>query len=457
MSEIAFVTGGPYPVREGNRLELLLDGEAAFERLCQTVEGATHCVWAAITFMWPAFEFPQGRGHPLAFLHRAAERGVEIRLLFWRPDEETASLRKNAFWGAPEHLRQLEGLHPKVHVRWDRAAPGFCQHQKLWLVDAGEASSSAFLGGLNLNPHSLARPGHRGAGQNHDLYAELRGPAVADVQHNFVQRWNGASERDGGERRGADLPFPIQLPPRAGTATVQIQRTTAPHRYDGGPAPVGGQPLDGAAGERTIFVQYLQAIRQARRSIYLEHQYLEVPELVEALRGALERGVEVAVVLPATPDVPASAYVTPERRALFEARAALGEFPTFSLVGLVGQDDTGQRRTVWIHSKVMLIDDQWGTVGSANLHRFSMFGNGELNATFCDAAVARAFRTELLAEHLSLDTSALDDVEALRLLRQVATDNRARLEQGDSAWQGIAVALKIGQYVQGEDPLTAGL
>ncbi len=57
----------------------------------------------------------------------------------------------------------------------------------------------AFLGGLNLNPHSLAKPGHVGAAknqsQNHDVYVELSGPAVADVQHNFVQRWNEASER----------------------------------------------------------------------------------------------------------------------------------------------------------------------------------------------------------------------------------------------------------------------
>lgn len=188
MPDTMFVTTGSYPTRPGNQLELLLDGEAAFERVCEAIETATVRLWAAITFMWPAFEFPHGRGAPLDFLNRAAERGVDIRLLFWRPDDETANLRTNAFWGAPEHQERLRPLHPNLSVRWDRAHPGYCQHQKLWLIDAGGDCPVAFVGGLNLNPNSLARPGHPGARQNHDLYAQLRGPAVADVQHNFVQR-----------------------------------------------------------------------------------------------------------------------------------------------------------------------------------------------------------------------------------------------------------------------------
>ena len=57
-------------------------------------------------------------------------------------------------------------------------------------------TETAFLGGINLNPHSVVSPGHRGKGQNHDVYVELKGPSVVDVHHNFVQRWNEASERN---------------------------------------------------------------------------------------------------------------------------------------------------------------------------------------------------------------------------------------------------------------------
>lgn len=451
MPDNVFVTTGSYPTRPGNQLDLLLDGEAAFERVCQAIETATDRVWAAITFMWPTFFFPCGRGAPLDFLSRAAERGVDIRLLFWRPDDETGQLRTNAFWGAPEHFEQLSQLHPNVSVRWDRAHPGYCQHQKLWVIDADSTDPTVFLGGLNLNPHSLARPGHRGAGQNHDLYIELHGPAVADVQHNFVQRWNEASERGqvGGSwgRAGAcELDFPTALPAVQGTADVQIQRTIHPGRYQHGPAPIGGHAFDIAAGERTIIAQYCRAIRLAQRTIYMEHQYLEVPEVVEALHGALQRGIEVVLVLPADPDLSPSVYRAPERRAFFEARAALAVYPNFTLVGVMGRDEAGQRHGVWIHSKLMLVDDAWGTVGSANLHRFSAFGNGELNATFWCPQTARAFRVELFAEHLEVDTSDLNDVMALRLLCQVAQDNRVKLDQNGAAWQGIVVALDVATY-----------
>src|SRR5262249_49810863 len=149
-------------------------------------------------------------GPALAVLERAARRGLDVRLLFWRPDDETANLRRNAFWGSSEHLEQLRTHHPNLSVRWDRAPPGYCQHQKSWVIDAGEDGQSAFVGGLNLNPHSLASPGHAGEGQNHDMYVDLSGPAVADVHDNFAERWNEASERfaaDGtrGPRGGAAL------------------------------------------------------------------------------------------------------------------------------------------------------------------------------------------------------------------------------------------------------------
>ncbi len=115
----------------------------------------------------------------------------------------------------------------QVRIRWDRAHAGFCQHQKTWLIDAGKDTETSFVGGINLNPHSLVSPGHSGEGQNHDVYIELAGPSVADVHHNFVQRWNELSERhqdDGrwGADSETDLPFPHRVPAERGTVRVQI-------------------------------------------------------------------------------------------------------------------------------------------------------------------------------------------------------------------------------------------
>lgn len=449
--ESRFVTTGTYPTRAGNAVRLLIDGEPAFRRICEAIESARHSVWATITFMWPEVQMPDGRGTPLDVLERAAMRGVDVRLIFWRPDPETASHRRNAFWGSPEHFELLRERHARLSVRWDRAHPGYCQHQKTWLIDAGEASSTAFVGGINLNPHSMVTPGHTGEEQNHDVYIELSGPSVADVHHDFVQRWNEASERhatDGrwGERGETDLLFPKQLPAERGSVTVQIQRTTHCDRYRNGRAPVDGVASDIALGEQTNLEQYRLAIQSARRSIYIENQYLEVIEIVDALHQALERGVEVVILMPASPELSPRAYETPEGRSFFAARAALGKYDHFTLAGMAGLGPDGRRNLVYVHSKLMLIDDAWATVGSANLHRFSLFGNGELNAAMFSPDAVCAFRIALFEEHLAMNTSGLDDLAALRQFRQIALENQLRRSKGDPAWQGLVFCLDSSNY-----------
>jgi phosphatidylserine/phosphatidylglycerophosphate/cardiolipin synthase-like enzyme len=450
-----FVATGSYPTRGGNLVQPLIDGEPAFHRICEAIEAARHSVWATITFMWPAFRMPGERGTALEVLDRAASRGVDVRVIFWRPDAETEALKRDAFWGAPEHLELLRRNNHQVRIRWDRAHPDFCQHQKTWLIDAGKEAETSFVGGINLNPHSLVSPGHRGGhlgeGQNHDVYIELAGPSVADVHHNFVQRWNESSERhldDGrwGAGSETDLPFPHRVPAERGTARVQIQRTTHPGRYTDGQAPPEGHGFDIKSGERTNFDQYCSAICAARRTIYMENQDVEVADIVAELHGALKRGVEIVLLVPAIPDISPTAYETVERRAFFEARAALGKYDNFTLAGIAGLGSDGLRKPVYVHSKLMLIDDAWATVGSCNLHRSSLFGNGELNAAFSDPEIVRAFRVAFFQEHLAQDTSALDDRAALALFRRIARENKQRHQNSDPVWQGLAISLDVATY-----------
>jgi cardiolipin synthase A/B len=427
-----FVTTGTYPTRAGNAVRLLIDGEPAFRRICEAIETARDRVWATITFMWPGVQMPDGRGSPLDVLERAARRGVDVRVIFWRPDVQTKSFEKNAFWGSSEHFELLREQHPHVNIRWDRAEPGYCQHQKSWLIDADTDDAIVFVGGINLNPHSMVSPGHAGEDQNHDAYVELSGPSVADVQHNFVQRWNEASERhanDGcwGKLGETDLPFPTRLLEHCGDVIVQVQRTIHRDRYQNGHTPVNGDIFEIAQGERTNLEQYLLAIQSAQRSIYIENQFLDVLEIVNALQQALERGVEVVLLMPGV----LKGDQTPERRTLF---ADLGRYDHFTLAGIAGLDVDGLRKPVYVHSKLMLIDDAWATVGSANLHHYSLFGNGELNVAMFSPEAVRGFR-------VALDTSGLDDLTALRF-RLVALENRFRLSEGDLAWQGLAFRLE---------------
>ena len=170
-----------------------------------------------------------------------------------------------------------------------------------------------------------------------------------------------------------------------------------------------------------------RSISAARRAIYIENQALPVPEIAIPLQAALERGVDVMYLAPADPEP----YVRrdrkdPQHHERFERIAALGRHPNFALAGIAAPNADGQRANIYVHAKMMLIDDAWATIGSCNLHGFSLFGNTEMNATFWDPEVVRALRCDLLAEHLDEDTTMLDDRAALALYRRVARENRRR-------------------------------
>jgi cardiolipin synthase A/B len=185
----------------------------------------------------------------------------------------------------------------------------------------------------------------------------------------------------------------------------------------------------------------------ARHTIYIENQYVEVPEIVTALHTALSRGVAVVLLLPAVPDRSASA-VTPQRQAFLALRARLAAYDHFMLCGIAGLGVDGLRKPVYVHAKLMLIDDTWATIGSCNLHHYSLVGNGELNVAFQDASSVRALRVALFQEHLATDTSAMDAAGALRLFRQIADANRQRHARSDPHWQGFAFRLDIRTYGQ---------
>jgi len=432
-SAIPSLASGSYPARPGNLLLPLIDGEPAFRRICEAIDSAYRSVWVTVTFMWASFEMPDGRGTALDVLGRAAARGLDVRLICWRPDRETEQFKQNAFWGSEDHFNRLRASARGIRVRWDRAKPGFCQHQKSWLIDAGEKTEIAFVGGINLNPHSMVVPGHRGEGHNHDIYMELAGPSAVDVHHNFTQRWNEASERHltggfWGPLGNDDLPFPAVVPDPKGDAVVQIQRTVADGCYtDGRPTPAGAA-FNITGGERSNFEQYCSAIAAARRSIYLEHQHIDVPEIIEQLRQALSRGVEIVAVLPA-------------EQPLSDALSILAKYENCTLAGIAGLGRDNKRNPVWVHAKLMIVDDVWATVGSCNLHRASLFGNAELNAAFWHQSTAQALRNALLREHLDYDTSTLDERTALRLFGKIARENRTKFDRGETDWQGLAFSL----------------
>ncbi len=431
-SHIPFVAHARYPARPGNLVRPLIDGVPAFRRICGAIESAEHSIFATIAFIHDDFELPDERGSLFDVLDRATKRGIDVRLLFWRTDRETERYGATCFVGSPGQRSMLEERGSAVSIRWDRAGEAYCHHQKSWIIDAGHATETAFVGGINLNPASMADPGHRErSGSFHDAYLEVTGPAAADVHQNFVQRWNAASERNQpsgvwGPRGLEDLhPPPHQSPPK-GSSVVQIQRTMR------------------AAREHDILEQYVQAIDAAQRTIYIENQALEDHRILSRLNAALCRGVSVIALLPAIAEDSARlTAMRSERQRLRRKFAALGEHTLFTMAGIAGAGADGARRSVYVHAKLMLVDDAFMTIGSCNIRMRSFVRHTEMNASVYDAKVVKALRCELFAEHLEIDTSAMDDLTAARIFADTA---RTNAQMRDPEWHGNVFAFEASRY-----------
>lgn len=442
---------GSYPVRDGCFVRPLVDGEVAFRRICEAIESAHSRVWGTVAFLEPEVQMPDGRGSLFDVLDAAVARGIDVRVIFWR----TRVVSKHAhFPGTADQRAWLEARGSRFGARWDVLPDDHCHHQKSWLIDAARVEEVAFVGGINLDHASIAPRGHapRDQGNVHDVYLELRGPAATDVHHNFVQRWNEASEAGEDHGRwppGADvgrLEFPVELSAPAGDVPVQITRTVQAGRYFDDTAAPGAKAFAIRDGESSIYEQYISAIDAARSSIYIEDQAIGSLKVVGHLKQALDRGVHVIFLLPGRCH---PAYAEARRasvlRPFFDFVAGLDASPRFSMAAIESVEADGQPHEIYVHAKIMLIDDAWLTIGSTNTADRSFKTDTELNASIWHPETVKALRSELFEEHLGIDTSGLSDIEAFQKFHDRARDNAWR-KLAAMPMDGLAYRLNASIY-----------
>ena len=202
----------------------------------------------------------------------------------------------------------------------------FRYHKHLMTVDG----RVAFLGGYNIG--SLYAAGWR------DTHVEVRGLAAREVENDFVDFWN--------VHRTSELPKLDPARDRSWEPSVVFHRNDPFMRIF------------------PIRAMYLEAIDRATSHIYLTHAYFIPDRAMRAgLADAATRGVDVQVLLPEH-----SNHVTADwlgRRHYYELLSAGVRILRY--------------RHIMIHSKTATIDGVWSTVGSANIDRYSLLGNYEIN------------------------------------------------------------------------------
>jgi cardiolipin synthase len=249
---------------------------------------------------------------------------------------------------------------------------------------------------------------------------------------------------------GGALEFPIEVSLGAGEVPVQITRTVQAGRYrDDMPAP-GGKAFSIHDAEYNIYEQYVSAIDAARSSIYIEDQAIGSPKIVGHLKQALDRGVHVIFLLPGRcHPAYAEARAMPALAAYFDLVAGLDAYSSFSMAAIASVEADGSPHEIYVHAKIMLVDDAWVTIGSTNVADRSFRTDTELNASIWHPETVKALRCELFEEHIGIDTTGLNDVEAFQRFHDRARDN-ARQKLAASPMDGLAYRLNASIYGLGE-------
>ncbi len=324
-----------------HRVDLLRDGGETYASMLAAIRSARSSILLETYILR---DDATGRRFAAALCERA-RAGVEVSLLYdawgseiggdYLDELHDAGIRTLAYHPIRFH-RRLGTFIAKV---WRR------DHRKILVVD----SRVGFTGGMNIaDDYAAAEEGGNGW---RDTHVRIEGPAVAELQYRFLYSW----------RRHKGAPFDETL-----------YRTAGGRRPDGRVRVVSTAM---AGQRRAISKTYRAAINGATQRIRITNAYfLPTLRVIQALRNAARRGVDVQVIVAGTTDVPAVRLAS---RAMYDAFLHAG-VRIFEWKGRV------------LHAKTATVDGKWSTVGSSNLDTLSLRVNLELNAVIEDRAFAAA-------------------------------------------------------------------
>jgi phosphatidylserine/phosphatidylglycerophosphate/cardiolipin synthase-like enzyme len=459
---------------ENTEIEYLIDGKRYLSALDAEIRATTKGdrVYLVDWFFDPTLEL-SGRavGDPNYLeigdlLAICQQEGVDVRVIVnggqYLGATNFASYHSN--WTALADLRgrvppgaTTAPLATQVLYDWSGADWSGTHHQKAALV-MRNGTLTAFVAGIDINPLMLDDRPHnsRPIGTPrvqwgwHDGGVRLTGAATADVYQNFADRWEEAATLAPATLRisagtgpakstpydpGAASSVPVMPTQTTATPTsgaaVQVLRS----RYDtklNRPGALKRKWLTAGGGPlHEVYDTMRQAIGGAQTFIYIEDQFLgdhpALPDVIDELvwraidriidarvqnfslfpmlRAAAKRGVKIILV--------GSGYADPGDMFTGEKNVTLPRQLKQLVAGNEDQFAVWRLLQQTVHTKLMIIDDQFASIGSANLQSRSMIGvDSELHvAVVSTESTVRDLRARMWAEHLDLDYDAVKGLQ----------------------------------------------
>ncbi len=324
------------PLYEGNNVEPLVDGDAAYPAMLAAIDGAQR----SITLVSYIFDNDVAGRTFLDALARARDRGVAVRVLL---DDVGARYSKPTMLGELRAAGVPVAAFLPTRIRRLFRYANLRNHRKIMVVDG----CTGFTGGMNIRVgHWL---GHAPESPVHCMHFRVQGPVVADMQATFATDWRFTT----GEQLEGALWF-------------------AP-MFDCGPVAVRGVPDGPDADIDNLPRLLLGALSVATRRVRVATPYFLPDEgLAGAIAVAALRGVEVDIVIPGRSNVPLMDWaMTPQLPWLLEAGCTITRTPP-----------------PFDHSKLCVVDGEWSMVGSTNWDARSLRLNFEYNLECYDREFA---------------------------------------------------------------------
>ena len=374
-----------------NRLAWLIDNAEAYDRVLRAIRTARRSIWITqLAFDADCVIYTDGadperarsRSAPAeaklaeTLLSVATTAPVDIRIIVNATILlDTARPLRRFF---TKRIRGQADIAGRIRVRGVRRFPNFL-HVKMVIVDGRDAF---LLGSPFVNsywdtqrhpPIDTRRPMRELSGRPlHDVSLRIEGPEVQQLESIFADLWNGA-----GTGASADVPsddelhLPLVMPRRdRQNESLRVVRTlprrVLPHAPD---------------GVTEVLDALLEGIERARSLIYIEHQYLTARPVVAAILSALRRrpDLEIVMVLNQNPDL--TAYRGWQNDRIVESglleHPRVGLFTLWSAAPRDGRPGVTALNQLFVHSKVVTVDDGWAMVGAANLDGLSLHSYGD--------------------------------------------------------------------------------
>ncbi|MDJ1109482.1 cardiolipin synthase [Macrococcoides caseolyticum] len=325
-----------------NKVEILTDGRKKFDALLNDIHNATD----HIHIQYYIFK-KDGIGlEILNALMKKLEEGVEVKMLYDDIGSRTLSLSR--FKQFKKLGGQVESFFPSklplINFRMNNR-----NHRKIVVIDG----KIGYIGGFNVGDEYLGLD--KKFGYWRDTHLRVEGDAVNALQLRFMMDWNSQITRD---FMSYDKKY---FPDVTSKGDIGIQIVSS------GP--------DSSA--QHIKNGYLKMITSAKKSIYIQSPYF-IPDtsLLDALKIAAMTGVEVNIMIPNKPDHPFVYWAT---------YSNVGELLDVDCNIFIYENG-------FIHTKMLLIDDEVASVGTANMDFRSFELNFEVNAFIYDDIVAKKLR-----------------------------------------------------------------